>query len=476
MNDDGRDIVRFRPRNGRKAHRDKQPKPEPGAEITEPEPGAEITEDSAALDFMRRHRDQLRFDHDAGAWFCWTGSHWRREGTGLALEWARQLARSLSEDATAKGRYRKTAFAAGVERFARVDRAFAVTADHWDRDPMLLGTPGGTVDLRTGLLRAAEPADAISKVTLVAPAETPDCPRFLAFLNEATGNDLALIRFLQQFCGYCLTGSVQEHALIFVYGPGKNGKSVFLNTVSSILGDYAAVAAMDALTVAIGERHTTDIAMLRGARLVTASETEEGRAWAEARIKHLTGGDPITARFMRQDNFTFLLTFKLMIVGNHKPTLHNVDEAARRRFNIVPFTRMPANPDPKLEAKLRAEAAGILRWMIVGCRDLQANGLQRPQSVVEATEEYFSNQDTFGQWLDEECDVEPGNRWKNETSAALFKSWQAYATSAGDKPGSRKAFADAMEKRGLEKDKGAKGARLYRGVCLKRLPDDIPFN
>ena len=135
---------------------------------------------------------------------------------------------------------------------------------------------------------------------------------------------------------------------------------------------------------------------------------------------------------------------------------------------------MPATPDPKLEAKLRAEAAGILRCMIVGCRDWQANGLQRPQSVVEATEEYFSNQDTLGQWLDEQCDVEPGNRWKNESSAALFKSWQAYSISAGAKAGSRTAFADAMEKRGLERDKGAKGARLYRGVCFK--PNDLPFN
>jgi putative DNA primase/helicase len=104
---------------------------------------------------MRLYRDELRFDHDAGAWFQWTGSHWRRERTGLALEWAWQLARRLSQDATAKGRYRKTSFAAGVERFARIDRALAVTSDNWDRDPLLLGTPGGTIDLRTGLLRAA---------------------------------------------------------------------------------------------------------------------------------------------------------------------------------------------------------------------------------------------------------------------------------------------------------------------------------
>ena len=185
----------------------------------------------------------------------------------------------------------------------------------------------------------------------------------------------------------------------------------------------------------------------------------------------MTGGDRITARLMRQDNFTFSPTFKLVIVGNHKPTLHNVDEAARRRFNVVPFTRTPEQPDPKLEDKLRAEAPAILRWMILGCLDWQANGLVRPQSVLDATEEYFSNQDTFGQWLDEECDVEPGNNWKSETSASLFASFQAYAEKAGERSGSRKAFSDAMQKRGLKKDKGGKGSRLYRGIRLKSKPD-----
>ena len=227
-----------------------------------------VTEDSTALEFAALHTGKLLFDHDAGRWFEWTGSHWRKETTGLAFEWARQLARGLSEGKKAGTRFslRKTSFAAGVERYARVDRAFAVTAEHWDRDPFLLGTPGGTVALRTGALRAADPADAISKVTSVAPAEAPDCPRWTTFLNEATGADLALTRFLQQFLGYCLTGSVQEHALIFIYGPGKNGKSVFLNVVSSTLRDYCAVAAMDTLTVATGERHSCDVAMLRGAR------------------------------------------------------------------------------------------------------------------------------------------------------------------------------------------------------------------
>ena len=423
------------------------------------------TEDSAALDFAALYRGKLLYDHDAGAWHEWTGDHWKREGTGLALEWARQLARKLSDGQPA---VRKTSFACGVERFARVDRAFAVTAEHWDRDPFLAGTPGGTVDLRTGVLRAADPADGISRLTAVAPAETPDCPLWMTFLQEAAGNDHALIRFLQQFFGYSLTGSTREHALLFIHGGGGNGKSVLLNTVSWIMGDYAKTAAMDAFVETRGEKHSTDVAMLHGARLVAASEIARGRSWNENLIKALTGGDPVSARFMRQDNFTFTPSFKLAVVGNHKPRLRSVNEAARRRFNIVPLDRTPANPDPQLEDKLRAEAPAVLRWLIDGCLDWQeANGLVRSQSVLEATEDYFATQDLFSQWLEDECDAEPGNRWKSERSAALFASWADYAKHSGEDPGSKVNFADELKERELVPEKGTGGVRQYRGIRLK---------
>ena len=260
-----------------------------------------------------------------------------------------------------------------------------------------------------------------------------------------------MIRFLQQWCGYSLTGDTSEHALVFVHGPGGNGKSVFLNVSTGILGDYAATAAMDTFTASKGDRHPTDLAMLRGARLVTASETEEGRAWAESRIKQLTGGDKITARFMRQDFFTFQPQFKLTIIGNHKPVLHNVDEAARRRFNIVPFVHRPAAPDMCLEEKLRAEWPGILRWMIEGCADWQANVLVRPQSVREATAAYFADQDLFGQWLEDECVVELGNPHRWQTSADLFAHWSTYAKAAGEEPGTQKRMGENMARRGFER-------------------------
>ncbi|GEO13800.1 phage/plasmid primase, P4 family [Microvirga aerophila] len=430
--------------------------------------GGILTEDFAAQRFAERFAGLLRFCHSTGAWFEWDGNVWRRNRTGLAFHEARLLARELSRGQEDKVRQAgmKTTFASGVERFARVDPVFAVTMEAWDPDPLLLGTPAGTVDLRTGSLREGDQAEGITKLTAVAPYETADCPLWLKFLADATGRDSDLIRFLQQWAGYSLTGVTREHALVFIYGPGGNGKSVFLNVLTGILKDYATTAAMDTFTASKGDKHPTDLAMLRGARLVTASETEEGRAWAESRIKQLTGGDPVTARFMRRDFFTFPTTFKLTIVGNHQPVLRNVDEAARRRFNIVPFTRKPDQPDRHLEQKLKAEWPGILRWMIEGCLDWERNGLMRPASVTAATQSYFEDQDLFRQWLDDECDVDPGTSYKWERSADLFASWSAYAKAAGEHPGSLKNFGPAMIRHGMQPYR-TKRLRGWSGIRLK---------
>ena len=427
-----------------------------------------ITEDGAALHFAALYSDALRFCHDTGCWFQWTGAIWKPERTGLAFHWARELARKIAMDAGKGERISasKTSFARGVERYAQADRVFAVTIEKWDSDPLLLGTPGGTVDLRTGELMRADPALMISKSTSVTPAPQADCPRWLSFLNEATGGDEGLIRFLQQWCGYSLTGDTREHALVYMHGKGGEGKSVCINTITGIMGDYARTAPMDTFMTSAGDRHPTDLAMLRGARLVTASETEEGRAWAEARIKSLTGGDPISARFMRRDFFTFTPSFKLLFVGNHQPILTNVDDAARRRFNIIPFVRKPAKPDPTLPEQLKTEWPGILRWAIQGALDWQQSGLTRPEIVTNATKSYFEAQDTFTQFLEDECDCEPGNDYKRELTADLFAAWSQYAKAAGEIPRGGKAFAGELEKRGFRKWRSNAG-RGFSGIRLK---------
>jgi putative DNA primase/helicase len=428
-----------------------------------------VTEDSAAQMFVERYAEHIRYCHSTGAWFKWTGVRWQRDLTGWTYQQVRKLARHLGEDQDERGRkvIGKTSFASGVERFSRCDQAVAVTMDYWDSDAWLLGTPAGAVDLQTGQHRDPIRSDGITRSTACVPLDC-GCPRWLQFLSETTGDDADLIRFLQQWCGYSLTGITREHALVFVYGPGGNGKSVFMNVVTTVMGDYASTAPMDTFTAALADRHPTDLAMLRGARLVTASETEQGRAWAEARIKQMTGGDPIAARFMRQDFFTFRPTFKLFVVGNHKPVLRNVDEAARRRFNIVPFVIKPPTPDRELEQKLIQEAGAILQWMIEGCLDWQRYGLIRPASVVVATDAYFSDQDLFGQWLEDCCDMQPGNSRIWDRSADLFGSWTEYAHKAGDKPGTKKAFGQSMQRRGLEPYRVPnQGARAFRFVRLK---------
>ena len=406
-----------------------------------------VTEDGAAQLFARRYDGHLRYCHDHGSWFEWTGAIWRRDGRSRAFHYARELARLFSRghEPRTEAAARKAAFAGAVERFARADPVFAVTSEAWDPNPFLLGTPGGTVDLRTGALRPARHGDGITRSTTVTPADTAECPLWLRFLDEATDCDAEMIRFLQLWAGYSLTGDTREHALVFVYGPGGNGKSVAVNVQTGIMGDYAVTASMDAFIASQRDRHPTDLAMLRGARLVTASETEEGRQWNESRIKQLTGGDNITARFMLQDFFTFRPNFKLMIIGNHKPGLRSVDEAMRRRFALVPFVHTPSAPDRQLEEKLRSEWPGILRWAIEGTLAWRREGLIQPATVREATAAYFNDQDTFSAWLEEECDVEVGNEWKSGTSAALFAAWSRYAQSGWgsrhDPQGLRRAHA-----------------------------------
>jgi putative DNA primase/helicase len=428
-----------------------------------------ITEDNVALAFLETHRGRLLYCHDEGTWFVWTGYQWKAERTDLVFEWIRQHVRvlTISQPTSILQKCNKPSFVSGAEKFLRADRVFATQSADWNVDHFLLGTPAGTLNLRTGEVYSPRPEDRITRLTAAVAAANADCPQWLKFLDDSTGGDVELIRFLQQWCGYSLSGDTREHALIFVYGGGGNGKSVFMNTVSGILGDYATIAAMDTFTASRNEKHPTELARLAGARLVTASETEKGHAWAEARIKSLTGSDVITARFMRQDFFEFLPEFKLVIIGNHKPVLQTVDDAARNRFNIVPFIRKPASPDRQLEQKLQAEWPAILRWMIDGCLDWQRNGLVRPVSVKETTENYFSDQDLLGQWLAEKCDAaDPLNTSKSDYTGALFTSWGEYSHDAGEPPGTKKAFSEALSSRGFAVKRGTGGRRMFTGLRL----------
>ncbi len=412
-----------------------------------------LNEDNLATAFADQHRRQLRFSHDRGHWFVWDGTRWREDATDLAFEWARQLCRKHNTEA--KKSFAKAAVAAAIERFARSDRAFAMRGDEWDADPMLLNTPEGTIDLRTGALRPADQADLITRSTIIAPEEG-DPVLWRQFLAQATQQDEQGERFLRQVAGYALTGDTREECLFFLYGPGRNGKNTFVGALFEILGDYAANAPMDTFLSSRFERHSTDLAMLRGARLVIASETQEGRAWDEQRVKGLTGGDAVTARFMRHDNFTYRPSFKLVLTGNHKPRLGSVDDAWRRRFHIVPFTYRPEHPDNTLKARLREEYPRILQWALDGCLDWQKNGLIVPERVKAESAEYFAHQDVFATWLEERCATDPAIA---TTTAELFRSWKTFAEEAGEYPGSTRVLGDRLRSHGYESVKDSMGIR-----------------
>ncbi len=321
-----------------------------------------------------------------------------------------------------------------------------------------------TIELTTGIDRPPDRLDYCTKVTAVSPREGTPCPIWMAFLSAVTGGDAELIGFLKRFLGYCLTGFVTEHSLVFLFGTGANGKGVFTSTVTGILGDYAIVAPMEMFLASNVERHPTEIAKLKGARLVVAHETQKGRRWDESKIKTLTGGDTLTGRFMRGDFFDFKPTHKFLIAGNHKPSFRSVDEAIRRRFLLVPFTVCipEEDRDPKLAEKLRAEWPAILRLMVDGCLEWQRDGLMVPDSVRKATE-YLADQDTVGQWADEWIEHELEGFVKTRD---LFKSWKQWCEDRNLPAGTETAFSDTLKDRGYVQKRITK-ARGFNGIALK---------
>jgi putative DNA primase/helicase len=432
----------------------------------------EFSDEALALKFAAEHHQTLRHVAVWAKWLEWTGTHWRVDATLQMLDASRRVCRqaaSTCEIAKTATVVTSGRTVAAVLNLARADRRLASRTDDWDADPWALNTPSGVVDLRTGLMRPHRAADLLTKITAIAPDARYETPTWQRFLERVTDNDADLIGFLARMLGYAMTGLIREHALFFLYGTGANGKSTFLNVLTGILGDYHKTAAIETFTASTSERHPTDMAGLRGARAVTAAETEEGRRWAESKIKASTGGDRIAARFMRQDFFEFTPTFKLIIAGNHKPSLRSVDEAIRRRFHLIPFTVTvpPAERDEKLGEKLRAEWPGILAWMIEGCRDWQTGGLAPPASVKAATANYLEAEDTLAAWI-EQAGTRDANAF--ELTAALFQSWKRHAGQTGEYVGSMRKFAQRLEDRGpsigLTRGRSSDGQRGFYGLRL----------
>lgn len=465
------------------------------AEMAGADPKA-LTDLGNAERLEQRWAGRLLYCHAVGKWFVWDGRRWKPDDDGtptrLAGISARELLASSAGEASGEGNARLK-FALRSESRSHLDATLAlgqsrprlvVQVDALDADPMLFNTLGGTIDLRDGTIRAHDPADRITRLAPVEYSPVALCPRFDAFLEETFGGDVELTGFVQRFFGMCLTADIREQYLPIFFGSGANGKSVLIDTILHVMGDYADVAPPSLLEDRGTDEHPTEIADLKGKRLVVSSETEEGTRLKLQLIKRLTGDRTLKGRFMRQDYFSFDRTHKTILVTNNLPRISENSEAVWRRILLVPFRfTVPAERrDAKLGEALRAEAAGILAWMVRGCRLWQDLGLGSPPSVLGATNTYRSGEDEVGRFLEERCvreDIAMGAEFSTFTPwKDLYGEYVKWAEDAGVKAIDGTRFGNALDRRGLTTATQRVNGRVSKGrpgiellsVRAERLP------
>lgn len=416
--------------------------------------------------------DGVRYAPEASKWYVWDGTTW---APGAILQAEARVNQQLIEEADRVVRMgatdeEKKFFYKKAESFLSTKRArdvrtameshpsLAIRVTSFDSDPWALNTPSGLVNLKNGSLGSPNASALCSRSTLVPPDYSGGCPTWIRFLYQTVGGDDEMVNYLQRLTGYCLTGLTYEQQLTFIWGPGGNGKSVFLNVLNDILASYAMTAPTEVFTASKFERHSTEVAVLAGARLVTASEVDYGKTWNVARLKSLSGGEPISARFMRQDSFVFTPLFKLLIAGNAKPRFPVVDDAMERRLHLVPFIRKPSEVDTRLGQKLRDEYPAILSWMIEGCLLWQKHGLKRPKAVKDATDLYFSESGMVSSWLDQ-CVIKDADAFVD--ARAAYVAFNGWSRAAGEMPIPEREFFGMMEHYGYPKSRARNPPRQY---------------
>lgn len=428
--------------------------------------------------FAEQHADYLRFVPQQRTWLAQDGVRWKPDVTGDAERAAKETARSLLSKAAQiedpEERQRAVRWAMQSESGQRIKEMMrlgstaeniAITIDKLDSDPWLLTCPNGTIDLRTGELRAHSPDDLITMWSPVPYDAQAPCELWLKTLDEIFAGDEDLIAFLQRFVGYALTGVVREHVLVFFHGSGRNGKDTFLTAIQGVLGDHATTAEVSTFLRSYNEdnkRPRNDIARLRRARLVSASESGKGKRLDEATIKEITGGGRVTARFLHKEHFTFTPTFKLVLISNHKPKVDGEDFALWARLHLVPFeVNFKGREDTELGEKLAAEAPGILAWAVRGCLDWQRHGLGSAKVIEEATRGYQYEEDSLGAFLDSEGVERDATA---ETHCDTFrKAYETFCEEIGEVPLASNVLGRRLAKRGTKK---IKRTICYRGVRL----------
>jgi len=428
---------------------------------------------------------RLRFDHNTQRWLCWRDGKWTADCDGETVRMAKPATRIRLSAASRVGddEKRESAVSWALRSESRyclhaaIDLAkstppIADPGTHWDRDPFLLGVQNGVLDLIRGELRQARPEDRITIYSGIAFDPLATCARFERFMVEVFQGDDETISFVQRAIGYSLTGNSSEHCLFLCCGHGCNGKSTLLEIVRTILGGYAHNLPFSAFELTGRSTLPNDVAGLRLKRFVTAVETNENIRLNEGRIKALTGGDCMTARFLYKEYFSFDSTAKLWLAFNHRPQVTDNSHGFWRRIRLIPFDATFTQPDKTLLAMLKLEASGILNWALRGCLLWQEHGLGSPPAVAVATAEYRKESDPLSEFLDEGYTVAPQ---AFVASAVLRADYETWLLASGAAPMDHRSLSNRLRERGFVPDRsGRDRVRGWRG--LRRKADVLPTN
>jgi len=450
----------------------------PAGEMSAAAIAALQTDVGNAARLVQRFGHKIRYCFGPEQWLIWDGRRWKIDDRGMIVKLCKQTALGILDEAKALSGDAQEELIDWAMASQKRDRltAMAVLAqpevgvgpDDLDADPWAFNVLNGTIDLRTGELRPHRQTDLLTKIAPVEFDPAATCPRFESFLARTFDGDLDLIRFVQRWHGHCLSADIREQYLPIYHGEGNNGKSVLLDTVSAVMGDYAGEAPPDLVTVRKHPEHPTEIADLLGKRLVIASETERDAELRLQLIKRLTGNARLKARRMRQDYFEFARTHKMILVTNNRPAVKEETEAVWRRLRLVPFSVIipKAERDPDLMRKLKGEYSGILAWMVRGCVDWLGEGLTEPEAVVLATEAYRGAANSLDAFLADCCTVAAGLTCLTSDLVEAYSEWCARQRQM---PLRRKALAMALKAKGCIPQKFS-GQWHWVGIDLDRMP------
>ncbi|WP_445505740.1 phage/plasmid primase, P4 family [Niallia sp. 03091] len=445
------------------------------------EPKFNLTEMGNAERLVHRNGMNLRYCMEFESWMIWNGRTWKedykRQIERIAIKTFREMYGEAAKEEDDRRRNDLVKWAKTSERSSvflnsinRTEAMLPISQDDLNKHKYLLNCANGYIDLKTGQLHSHDRKLFMTKNTNIPYDPNAECPTWMKFLESVFTDkeevQQEVIDFLQKSIGYALTGDTSEQVVFFLWGTGRNGKSTFINTVKTLFGDYAKQTNSETFTTKYNDSGiNNDVARLVGSRFVSAVESEDGQRLSESLIKQLTGGEPVTARFLRKEFFEFLPQFKIFFTTNYKPVIKGDDEGIWRRIRLVPFnvTIPKENIDKHLPEKLQAELPGILRWAVEGCLKWQKEGLGEPSTIKDATDAYKDEMDLLSNFINDACVVHPEAKIKLND---LYKEYLAYCEENSETPLKKVKFSNRLVMRGIEKRKSTGNQTFLFGIGL----------